>query len=120
MVNPAFSQDTASATVKSEIFKKVEIESEFPGGQPAWSKFLNTHLVYPPKAVRKQIEGEVVVQFIVDEKGKISDLQALTGHPLLRNAALDVMRQSPKWIPANQDGKKVKSYKKQPILFRLQ
>jgi protein TonB len=81
---------------------------------------LQQHLVYPGKAVRKKIEGTVVVQFIVDKDGSVYDMKALTGDPLLQDAALKAMANTPRWVPAMQDGRKVKSYKKQPIIFKLQ
>lgn len=99
---------------------KVEIESEFPGGAKGWLAYLNSHLVYPKKAVRKRIEGTVVLQFIVDKDGSVSDLKAIEGDPILVEAALKAMEDTPKWTPAVQNGRKVKSYKKQPIVFRLE
>ena len=124
---PAFSPaQSPAATVKKDSIIvrdtskiKVEIESEFPGGTRAWLGFLNDHLVYPKKAVRKKIEGTVVLQFIVDKDGSITDLQAISGDPILREAALKAMADSPKWKPAIQNGRVVKSYKKQPVVFRL-
>jgi protein TonB len=124
----ALAQDTVARSAKSDtagserydgIFLKVEIESEFPGGAAAWLQFLQSHLVYPSKAVKKRIEGTVILQFIVGKDGTISDVQALSGDPLLVQAALKAMAQSPKWTPATQKGRAVKSYKKQPIVFRL-
>ncbi|HVS98015.1 MAG TPA: energy transducer TonB [Puia sp.] len=109
-----------SANTAGHTFTKVETESEFPGGTKAWLNFLNTHLTYPKKAVRKKIEGTVILQFIVDKDGTVTDLQALTGDPILREAALKAMADSPKWIPAMQNGRIVKSYKKQPVVFKLQ
>jgi len=106
-------------TIDDRTFTKVEIESEFPGGSQAWVKFLNSHLVYPSKAVRKKIEGTVLLQFIVDRDGTVTDVHALSGDPLLQEAALDAMAKSPKWTPATQHGKRVRSYKKQPITFHL-
>jgi protein TonB len=127
LLSPAIarSQDTSKTSLRidtsgdSKAFMKVEIESEFPGGASAWLQFLQSHLVYPNKAVRKRIEGTVLLQFIVDKDGSISSLQALSGDPLLVEAALKAMAQSPKWIPAIQKGRAVKSYKKQPIVFKL-
>jgi periplasmic protein TonB len=113
LVNGNMKKDTSSK-------KKVEIESQFPGGDAGWIKFLNANLSYPSKAVKKNIQGTVVVQFIVDKDGSVSDIQATSGPDLLRGAAVDVLKKSPKWTPAYQDGKSVKSYKKQPINFRLQ
>jgi periplasmic protein TonB len=124
----ARSQDTTSQHMKpgttgsdryDGTFWKVEIESEFPGGTTAWLQFLQNHLVYPKKAVRKRIEGTVLLQFIVGKDGSISDVQALSGDPLLVEAALKAMAESPRWTPARQNGRAVKSYKKQPIVFRL-
>jgi len=101
-------------------FTKVEVESEFPGGGPAWLEFLNKHVRYPKKAWKHEIQGTVVLQFIVDKDGSISDASALTGDPILQEAALKVLSKSPKWIPATINGKPVKSYKKQPIMFKLE
>jgi periplasmic protein TonB len=104
---------------RNRIFEKLEIESEFPGGPNAWSAFLNTHLVYPQKAIRKKIEGTVLLGFIINKDGSISDLKALDGDPILQDAALKVMQESPKWKPSIQNGWLGKSYKRQPIVFRL-
>ena len=109
----------ADTAIDGNTFLKVEIESEFPGGQSGWIKFLNSHLIYPQKAIKKNVEGTVVIQFIVAKDGTLSDIQAISGPELLKAAALDVFKYSPRWKPAIQDGKKVKSYKKQPIVFKL-
>ncbi|MDI3320467.1 energy transducer TonB [Pinibacter soli] len=95
------------------------VESSFPGGVPAWNKFLAHNLVYPDKAVRKRVDGTVVVQFIVDKDGSIYDIQAISGPKLLQDAAMDVIRNSPKWKPAIVKSVKLKSYKKQPITFKI-
>jgi protein TonB len=95
-------------------------ESSFPGGDHAWMIFLQQNLEYPSKAVRKKIQGTVVVQFIVNKDGSISDIQALSGPEELKQAAMDVIKKSPNWKPAFQFGKYVKSYKKQPVGFALQ
>lgn len=100
-------------------FRKVEIESEFPGGQAEWRNFLGNNFTYPNKAVRKKIEGTVILQFIVCADGTVCDIQAISGPEILREAAIKALKNTPNWIPALQDGKQVKSYKKQPITFRL-
>jgi len=109
----------ADTTDFDKYFTRVENESEFPGGLNAWAKFLNENLNYPRSAVKKNIEGTVVVQFIVDKEGNVTDIKAISGPEELRPEAERVMKKSPKWIPAQQGGRKVKSYKKQPIAFRL-
>ena len=50
-------------------FTKVEIESEYPGGQPAWLRYLNKNFRYPEDATNNEIQGTVIVQFIVDKEG---------------------------------------------------
>lgn len=94
----------ASGNEKTGVYEKVEIESEFPGGAKAWAVFLNTHLRYPSKAVGKRIEGRVILQFIVEKDGSISDLSALSGDPLLAEAPIKALQQSPHWTPAMQNG----------------
>ena len=98
---------------------KVEIESEYPGGITAWQRFLNRNLHYPQEAVDNEIQGTVVVQFIVDKEGNVSDVEAVSGPPELKAEAVRVIKKSGKWTPAIQNGRKVKSYKKQPIGFRI-
>lgn len=106
--------------VARAIFTQVEKESEFPGGQEAWIKYLTSHLVYPPRAVDNEVQGTVVVQFIVDIDGAVSDIKAISGPSLLRAESVRVIKESGNWEPAVQNGKKVKSYKKQPITFKIQ
>jgi protein TonB len=98
---------------------KVEIESEYPGGITAWQRFLNRNLHYPQDAVDNEIQGTVVVQFIVDKEGNVSDVEAVSGPPELKAEAVRVIKKSGKWTPAIQNGRKVKSYKKQPTGFRI-
>lgn len=99
---------------------QVEKESEYVGGQAGWRQHLTRTFSYPKQAVDREIEGTVIVQFIVDEKGDLSEIQALSGHPLLAEEAIRVIQRSGRWTPAISHGRKVKSYKKQPITFRLQ
>lgn len=105
-----------------KTFTKVEIESEFPGGAAAWLRYLNKNLRYPDDAVNNEIQGTVIVQFIVDKEGNVSDVQAIQGpdNGGLREEAVRVIKKSGKWTPAVQNGRQVKSYKKQPIVFRLE
>ena len=105
-----------------KTFTKVEIESEYPGGPSAWQRYLNKNFRYPDEAVNNEIQGTVVVQFIVDKEGNVSDVQAIQGPDQggLREEAVRVIKKSGKWTPAVQNGRQVKSYKKQPIVFKLE
>jgi protein TonB len=101
------------------IFVSVQIESEYPGGMSAWQRFLNRNLRYPQDAIDQGVEGFVTVQFIVDKEGNVSNVEAVSGPAELRAEAIRVIKKSGKWTPAIQNGRQVKSYKKQPIGFRL-
>ena len=105
-----------------KTFMKVEIESEYPGGRPAWERYLNKNFRYPEDAINNEIQGVVMVQFIVDKEGNVSDVQALSGPAQggLQEEAVRVIRKSGTWNPAIQNGRKVKSYKKQPVIFKLE
>lgn len=103
-----------------KTFTKVEIESEYPGGTSAWQRYLNKSLRYPQDAIDNEVQGTVVVQFIVDKEGMVSNVEAISGPEELRDEAARVIKKSGKWTPAVQNGRQVKSYKKQPITFRLE
>jgi protein TonB len=81
---------------KPYVFKS--FDGFFPGGDSAWEKYIEQHLVYPEKAKRKKIQGVVVVQFIVDKEGYMADVEALTGPEILRQSAVTVVKKSPKWL----------------------
>lgn len=110
------------ATDYNQTFTKVEIESEYPGGAAAWLRFLNKNLRFPEDAINNEIQGTIVVQFIVDRDGNVSDVETVSGPETggLRQEAIRVIKQSGKWKPAIQNGRQVKSYKKQPIVFKLE
>lgn len=103
-----------------KTFTKVEIESEYPGGAAAWQRYLLKTLRYPQEAQDNEVQGTVVVQFIVDKAGHVSGVEAVSGAQELRDEAVRVIKKSGQWTPAVQNGRQVKSYKKQPIVFRLE
>lgn len=105
-----------------KIFTKVEIESDYPGGPAAWLRYMNKNLRYPDEALNNGIQGTVMVQFVVDKDGNVSDVQAISGPTEggLREEAVRVIKKSGKWTPAVQNGQHVKSYKRQPVGFKTQ
>lgn len=101
-------------------FDKVEETASFPGGNREWRKFLERNLdaSVPIENGSKPGTYTVIAQFIVDGEGNISDLKTLTNHGYgMEQEVLRVIKDGPKWVPAKQNGKIVKSYKKQPITF---
>lgn len=101
----------------NKVFQKVEIESDYPGGRIAWQRFLNKNLRFPPV---EEVQGTVVVQFIVGKDGSVSDVEAVSGPDELRGEAVRVIKKSGKWTPAIQNGHQVISQKRQPIIFRFE
>ena len=71
------------------------------------------------KQYAKKVESTVLVQFIVENAGSLSDIQAVGGPELLWDVAITVIKENPNWKPAVQNGKKLKSHKKQLITSRL-
>jgi protein TonB len=103
-----------------QTFTKVEVEAEFPGGQGAWTKYLqrNLNAQAPSDAGAPAGSYTVVVKFIVDKEGNISDVQALSSHGYgMEEEAIRAVKRGPKWTPAVQNGRQVKAYRKQPITF---
>jgi len=97
------------------IYTKVEIESYYKGGDAAWQRFLIKNFRPPQPEDDQAGDATVTVQFIVDKEGNVSDVEAISGPAGLKKEAVRVIRLSGKWEPAIQNGRKVKSYKKQPI-----
>jgi protein TonB len=108
--------------VEEKVYAKVETEASFQGGNEGWRNFLQANLNADVPVRKKAPAGlyQVVVQFIVDKEGRISDMKALTSHGFgMEQEVLRVIKRSPRWIPAVQDGRKVKAYRKQPISFSV-
>jgi len=106
---------------EDEATKKDERESEFPGASKGWQRYILNNLKYPERAFNSHITGKVVTQFVVNTAGRIEQINIFHSVEFsLDREATRIIRESPKWIPAYQDGKPVKSYKRQPIVFGLQ
>jgi TonB family protein len=102
------------------IFEKVDIEATFPGGDKAWRKFLEQNLDANVPVENGAPVGiyTVVVQFIVDKQGNITDVKALTSLGYgLEKEVIQLIKKGPPWQPASQNGKMVKAYRKQPVTF---
>ena len=92
----------------------------FPGGDTELYNFLQTNLVYPKEAINKGIEGIVMVNFVVNKNGAITDVYAQKSpHKLLSAEAIRVVKLMPKWLPGKQNGKPVNVRFILPIEFKL-
>jgi len=112
-----YSKDTVG------VFEKVEVEASFPGGTPAWRKFLERNLDAnaPLKDLHrktKYFEQTAICQFIVCKDGSICDIKVVNKVlPSIKKEVERVIKMSGNWKPAEQDGRKVKAYRKQPVTF---
>jgi TonB family protein len=96
-------------------------DSEFPGGMAYWLRFLNKTLQYPDSAVNREIQGTVIVDFVVSKEGKPFNFHVSQPvDPSLDEEALRVLRLMPDWTPAISGGRVSESYKRQPIIFKLE
>lgn len=118
---PADSVVNPSADPASYIFKVVDRPAEYPGGPEGWRRFLEAYLRYPKKAQRRQTQGVVRVQFLIDTLGRVSDATILTDPgDGLGEEAMRMILESGRWIPAMRLGRKVRYRHIQAITFRLE
>jgi TonB family protein len=113
---------TETIETDEEPLTYVEQDAEYPGGTSALNKFISENLVYPEDAVVNEIVGKVIVIFVVDVEGTVRDVtieRGVAGGQSLEQAAIDVCRKFPKFKPAIQNGKAVKTYYRLPINFQL-
>lgn len=104
---------------QNKIFEVVEQQPQFPGGSV--NGWLADHIKYPVVAAENGIQGRVVVQFVVERDGSVSQVRVVRGvDPSLDKEAQRVISSMPKWIPGKQNGQSVRSRFTVPVTFRLQ
>ena len=97
-----------------------EVESGFKGGAEGWAKYMQANFSYPVQAQKAGVQGMVILQFIIDTKGKVQEPEIdKSVEYSLDEEALRIIERSPAWSPASKDGKVLKSWKLQPVIFRL-
>ena len=106
--------------VTEEIFVVVEEQPVYPGGVEAMMKFLADSVKYPVEAQDKGIQGRVIVNFVVNKDGSITDVNVVRGvDPSIDAEAVRVIESMPKWKPGKQRGKEVNVRYTLPVVFRL-
>ena len=109
------------APKEEEIFQAVEQQAEFPGGMPALMKWLGQNIRYPEAAQQNDVQGKVIVKFVVEKDGSVSGAQILKGVDKdLDKEALRVVSKMPKWQAGKNNGVSVRSYFTLPVNFKLQ
>ncbi|HEY4936485.1 MAG TPA: energy transducer TonB [Puia sp.] len=96
-------------------------KAEYPSGISGWYKYLAHYLTYPDRAISKEVQGQVQVHFVVDTNGDITDLYIQKSVEYsLDQTTLELINKSGKWVPGMDHGLPVKSYKVQPVNFKLE
>ena len=106
---------------KEEIYTAVEQMPQFPGGEAELMKYVANHIKYPTMAAENNIQGRVVVKFVVKKDGSVGEVQVLRGKdPDLDKEAVRVVRTLPNFIPGKMNGQAVSVWFTLPINFKLQ
>lgn len=99
---------------------KIDTEAGFPGGDVAWRKYLTQNLNAATPVENGAPSGKytVMILFQIDADGSVKDIKAITNHGYgMEKEAIRIIKKGPKWVPANQGGVNVSSYRKQPLTF---
>ena len=108
---------------KEGVYNKAQVMPQFPGGQNALATYVNNHVEYPQQAIDNNTTGTVMVSFVVDEKGKVTDAHVI-GNQLAKDGlnleAVRVVNNMPDWKPGKVKGKNVKTRLELPINFQLE
>lgn len=108
---------------ENKIHEVTQEEAFFPGGRTAMLKFLSKNINYPEIARIANIQGKVTLNFVVGKNGEIENVtvaKGVPGCPECDKEAIRVVKAMPKWKPAKNNGKAVRSYFYLPVTFRLQ
>ena len=104
----------------NKVFDVVEQKPSFPGGDGALMEWLRKNIKYPAIAEENGVQGRVVVQFVVEKDGSITDVKVVKPiDPSLDKEATRVVKSMPHWIPGKQNGSAVRVRYTLPVTFRL-
>ncbi|WDF55138.1 energy transducer TonB [Mucilaginibacter sp. KACC 22063] len=120
---PVGNSDTKQVTEEdpNQIFTSVEQSAEFPGGLDKFGAYLGRSIRYPAVAKENNVQGKVIVQFVVERDGSLTDIHVLRGIGSgCDEEAIRVLKASPKWKPGIQNGRPVRQQYTVPISFTLQ
>ena len=110
-----------AADKPAEVFISVEQMPQFPGGDAALLKYLSSHINYPPMAAESNIQGRVVVQFVVDKTGMVGEVKVVRSVDKdLDREAVRVCKSLPRFVPGRQNGQPVSVWYTLPVTFKLQ
>ncbi|MBR1963425.1 MAG: energy transducer TonB [Muribaculaceae bacterium] len=106
---------------EEQVFSAVEQMPQFPGGEAELMKYISNNIKYPTMAMENNIQGRVVVQFVVTKTGKIGEVKVVRSKdPDLDKEAVRVVKSLPSFIPGKMNGQAVNVWYTLPITFKLQ
>lgn len=112
--------DDSTVSDKEKVYQVVEQQPSFPGGREELFKYLAYNVRYPIDAAKNKIEGRVLVTFVVEHDGSISNVNVANSvYPSLDKESIRVVSGMPKWIPGKANGKTIRVKYTIPITFRL-
>lgn len=119
--NEVIVEEKAPVVEETKVFTSVEQMPQFPGGEAELLKWISTHIKYPAIAMENNVQGKVVVQFVVTRDGSIGEVKIARGKdPDLDKEAMRVVKTLPKFIPGKMNGQAVNVWYSLPINFKLQ
>ncbi len=119
--NEVIVEEKKPEPVEDKVFTSVEQMPQFPGGDVALLKYISDHIKYPTIAMENNVQGKVVVQFVVTRDGSIGEVKVARGKdPDLDKEAVRVVKTLPKFIPGKMNGQAVNVWYTLPINFKLQ
>ena len=102
------------------VYDCVEQMPSFPGGTQKLKEFIEENLRYPKELEESCVQGRVIVRFIVERNGKLSNVKVVKSvDPVLDKEAIRIVKLMPRWIPGRQNGITVRVKCYIPIIFRL-
>ena len=111
---------TSPKTSGDEIYRSVEQMPKYPLGDEALKQYIDTHIKYPPEAAKNNIQGKVIVQFVVDKTGQVGEVKVVRSVDKdLDKEAVRLIKSLTKFIPGRQNGKPVSVWYTLPVTFRL-
>lgn len=114
-------QEKPAEKKQEEIFRHVEQMPMFPGGEAELYKTISSNLNYPAMAIENNVQGKVVVQFVVEKDGSVGTVKVVKSVDRdLDNEAIRVCKKLPKFIPGKQNGQPVRVWFTLPVTFKLQ
>jgi TonB family protein len=100
--------------------EKVDIEPQFPGGIEAFYNYLSHNIHYPKDAIKNLVQGKVILSFVIERNGSITDIKIIRGlSDDINSEAIRIISNSPKWNPGIQNGRAVRVQYRMPIDFHF-